>query len=312
VSSDWTGTDFYDVLGVPSDAAPEDIRKRYRELARQFHPDMAATSDPASTDRFSTISKAYEVLSNPATRDEYDQWRDRPAMPWPPAAPGFPTMSFDDLLSGEYSDLLGGLLNGYGTYPQRTGTDVSSELGISFREALDGTVVVLRLMSDTTDGATYQVTARIPPGVRDGARLRPAGQGTPGGPGQPNGDLYLTVKVAPHPVFVRTGDDVAVTVPITIPEAVLGAEISVPTPQGSSITVKIPENTPNGKTFRVRGHGVQRSDGTQGSLLVTVTLSLPTAMEEQARDAVRLLADATQGYSPRQAVFDRMRHDPRG
>ncbi|HLN78375.1 MAG TPA: DnaJ C-terminal domain-containing protein, partial [Nocardioidaceae bacterium] len=139
------------------------------------------------------------------------------------------------------------------------------------------------------------IQARIPAGVKDGQRIRIRGKGASGERGGPPGDLYVNVKVTDHPVFGRKGDNVTVTVPISFDEAVLGAEIKVPTLSGAPVTVKIPAGTPNGRTFRVRGKGVQRKDGHRGDLLVTVDVHVPAVLDEKARDAVKAYREATAG-----------------
>jgi len=137
------------------------------------------------------------------------------------------------------------------------------------------------------------ITARIPAGVKEGQRIRLRGKGAPGERGGPDGDLYVTVRVSPHPVFGRKGDNLTVTVPVGFDEAALGAEIKVPTLHGSPVTVKIPPGTPNGRTFRVRGRGVTRSDAHKGDLLVTVDVHVPARLSDEARAAVEAYRAAT-------------------
>ncbi len=139
------------------------------------------------------------------------------------------------------------------------------------------------------------IQARIPAGVKDGQRIRLRGKGASGERGGPPGDLFVTVKVLPHPVFGRKGDNLTVTVPISFDEAALGAEIKVPTLAGAPVTVKIPAGTPNGRTFRVRGKGVRRKDGHHGDLLVTVDVHVPAVLDEKAREAVQAYREATAG-----------------
>ncbi|HEX6246783.1 MAG TPA: molecular chaperone DnaJ [Nocardioidaceae bacterium] len=147
------------------------------------------------------------------------------------------------------------------------------------------------------------IQARIPAGVRDGQRIRLRGKGASGERGGPAGDLYVNVKVSPHPVFGRKGDNLTVTVPVSFDEAALGADIKVPTLNGAPVTVKIPAGTPNGRTFRVRGKGVQRKDGHKGDLLVTVEVHVPATLNEQAREAVAAFREATAGSDLRGNLF---------
>jgi molecular chaperone DnaJ len=151
------------------------------------------------------------------------------------------------------------------------------------------------------------ISARIPAGVADGQRIRLKGKGAPGERGGPAGDLYVRVHVAAHPVFGRSGHNLTVTVPVTFPEAALGAEIKVPAHRGLPVSVRIPPGTPNGRTFRVRGRGARKSDGTNGDLLVTVQVEIPKQMNGKARDALQAFRDATAGEDPREALLQRAR-----
>ena len=145
-------------------------------------------------------------------------------------------------------------------------------------------------------GTTSRVMrVRIPGGVRDGQRIRLKGKGAPGERGGPAGDLYVSVHVSPHPVFGRRGEHLTVTVPVTFPEATLGAEIKVPTLNGAPVTLKVPPGTPNGRTFRVRGRGAARPDGTRGDLLATVDIMVPQRVDGQAKEALETFRDATSG-----------------
>lgn len=143
------------------------------------------------------------------------------------------------------------------------------------------------------------MNVRIPAGVRDGQRIRLKGKGAPGERGGPAGDLYVTVNVQPHPVFGRKDEHLTVTVPVTFPEASLGSEIAVPTLNGSRVKLKLPPGTPNGRTFRVRGRGAPRPDGTRGDLLVTVEVTVPTSLKGRAKEAVEAFQEATSGEDVR-------------
>jgi molecular chaperone DnaJ len=157
--------------------------------------------------------------------------------------------------------------------------------------------------------STRTVAARIPAGVADGQRIRLRGKGAPGERGGPPGDLYVRVHVTPHPVFGRSGDNVTVTVPVTFPEAALGSEIKVPSPRGAPVSVRIPPGTPNGRTFRARGKGARRSDGTTGDLLVTVAVQVPQNLNGQARQALTDFREATAGEDPREELLRRARQE---
>jgi molecular chaperone DnaJ len=151
--------------------------------------------------------------------------------------------------------------------------------------------------------STRTIQARIPAGVADGQRIKLRGKGAPGERGGPAGDLYVRVHVTPHPVFGRSGGNLTVTVPVTVPEAALGSEIKVPSHRGVPVTVRIPAGTPNGRTFRVRGKGVRRPDGTYGDLLVTVEVMVPKNVSTKGRQALEDLREATAGEDPREELL---------
>jgi molecular chaperone DnaJ len=151
--------------------------------------------------------------------------------------------------------------------------------------------------------STRTIQARIPAGVADGQRIKLRGKGAPGERGGPAGDLYVRVHVTPHPVFGRSGGNLTVTVPVTVPEAALGSEIKVPAHRGAPVTVRIPAGTPNGRTFRVRGKGIRRPDGTYGDLLVTVELIVPKNVSTKGRKALEDLREATAGEDPREELL---------
>ena len=153
--------------------------------------------------------------------------------------------------------------------------------------------------------STRTIQARIPAGVNDGQRIKLRGKGAPGERGGPAGDLYVRVHVTPHPVFGRSGGNLTVTVPVTVPEAALGSEIKVPSHRGVPVTVRIPAGTPNGRTFRVRGKGVRRSDGTYGDLLVTIEVMVPKNVGTKGRKALEDLREATAGEDPREELLQR-------
>ncbi len=155
--------------------------------------------------------------------------------------------------------------------------------------------------------STRTIQARIPAGVADGQRIKLKGKGAPGERGGPAGDLYVRVHVTPHPVFGRSGHNLTVTVPITFPEASLGAEVKVPAHRGAPVSVRIPAGTPNGRTFRVRGKGVRRTDGTNGDLLVTVAVQVPQHVNGPARKALEDFREATAGQDPREDLLQRAR-----
>ncbi|MBW3576040.1 MAG: DnaJ domain-containing protein [Actinobacteria bacterium] len=297
------GKDHYEVLGVAEEASHEEIQRAYRRLARRHHPD-ANPGDAGAEERFKEISAAYEVLSDPVKRREYDQVRRSGH-----AAGGFDSgagtfrVTVDDLGDlggfgdlGDLGDLLGDLFGGRRPASGRQGHDLEARLDLSFEDAVFG--VTTEVQARDTAGSTRSVRVRVPAGVEDGQRIRVAGLGGPGLDDGPPGDLYVTVRVAPHALFGRSGRDLTLTLPVTYPEAALGAEVKVPTLDGEPVTVRIPPGTPTGRTLRVRGRGVPRPGGHRGDLLVTIEVAVPQRLTSQQRAAVEAMAQAMDG-SPR-------------
>ena len=316
---DWIEKDFYAVLGVTKDADATAIKKAYRKLARQLHPDQNP-GDAAAEARFKDIGEAYAVLSDPEQRQQYDQLR---AMAggarFTAGGRGGGTAGFEDVFGGMFGggangpggrvrystggaggagfeDILGGLFGGGGpgfgaTRGPQPGADLTASTTLPFRTAVEGSTISL-----SVEGRT--VNARIPAGVRDGQKIRLRGKGRPGDPGAPAGDLVITVHVEPHPVFTLDGTNLRVTVPIAFDEAALGATIEVPALDGSTVRVKVPAGTPSGRTLRVKGKGVATSKGT-GDLLVNVQVVVPQKLSAAAKEAVQAFGIATSGQDVR-------------
>ncbi|AEG45474.1 DnaJ C-terminal domain-containing protein [Isoptericola variabilis] len=313
---DWIEKDFYAALGVPKDADDATIKKAYRKLARQHHPDQNA-GDPAAEARFKEIGEAYAVLSDPEQRKQYDALRAMAgggarfsAGPGGAAGGGFedifgamfgggaPTAGgprvrysqtagagFEDILGSMFGGMggaAGGRRTGFGGPAATRGADVETSITLPFRAAVEGATVELMV-----DGRT--ITARIPPGVNDGQRIRLRGKGRPGVAGGPAGDLLITVHVEEHPVFSLDGVDLRVTVPVTFAEAALGATIEVPTLSGETVRLKVPAGTPSGRVLRVKGRGVRTSKAT-GDLLVTVQVVVPQRLSRKAKEALQAFA----------------------
>ena len=381
-TKDYLEKDYYKVLGVSKTATQDEIKKSYRKLARQYHPDTNK-GDTEAEDRFKEISEAYDVLSDTKRRKEYDEARSLGIGGFRGGQGG----GFDlgDLFgqsgggsgAGErIGDLFGGLFGRGGTTRTtpgarraRRGADVESEVALTFAEALEGITVPLRLTSEaacptcrgtgakagtvprvcpscegtgqesrnmggfslsepchechgrglvvddpceTCHGSgraqsTRTIQARIPAGVGDGQKIRLKGKGAPGENGGPAGDLYVTIKVTPHQVFGRDGDNLTVTVPVTYPELALGANISVPVHKGMPVTLKVAPGTRNGAKLRVRGKGSTRRDGTRGDLIVTVELRVPEQFDETSREALEQLRKADSGDELRQVLLQQAR-----
>ena len=296
--------DYYKILGVPKTANAEEIKKAYRKLARQYHPDI--NRKPEAEKRFKEINEANEVLSDPDKRSRYDQvgpdWARFAGGGAPPSGfrwtvngrPG--GLGADDL--GDFSDFFrtlfgqGGGLGAedlFGTRSGRraraaAGADLEAEIEITLLDAFKGADRQVEV-SDTS-GRTRKLTVRIPAGVRDGQRIRLGGQGGPGEGGGPAGDLYLRVRTRPHPLFARDGDDLRMELPVALHEALLGAEVTVPTLKGR-VSLRIPAETQNGRTIRLAGQGMPRAAGGSGDLFVTVRVALPTKLDDDEKECIR-------------------------
>ncbi|MGB8649310.1 MAG: molecular chaperone DnaJ [Mycobacteriales bacterium] len=355
---DYVEKDYYAALGVPKDAKPAEIKKAYRKLAAELHPDR----NPGGEERFKEVSEAYDVLSDETKRREYDEARTLFASG---GSPGFQG-GFDvgDLFGqgggGGFSDVFSNLFGGGGRRAApRRGADVETAITLPFVDALRGSTVPLRLTStgacDTCHGSgaapgtspktcsvcrgqgvvsrnqgsfsfaepcttcrgtghvvetpcktcagsgrqtkERTLTVRIPAGVADGQRIRLAGKGSPGERGAPAGDLLVQVTVTPHKLFGRKGNHLTLTVPVTFPEAALGANVAVPTPDGP-VTLKVPAGTKSGRTFRVKGKGFPSKSG-HGDLLVTVEVDVPATLTDAQREALEAYAAAAD-VAPRQ------------
>ena len=289
---EWIDTDYYAILGVSKDASQQEIKKAFRKLARDSHPDA---NNANSDTQFKQINKAYEVLSDKDTRKEYDHTRE---MGYFVGGPGGSQqyVRMEDLLTGDGSpfDVFGGErlseIFGRPTRRSQPGRDLSANLSLTFHEAISGVTKQVTIHGNTTK-------VKIPQGVENGSRIRLKGQGESGSRGGPSGDAYVTVRVAEHPVFSRSGSNLGITVPITFIEATLGAKIDVPTLEGS-IRLRIPSGTKTGKIFRVNGRGVQTTKDI-GDLLVTVEIIVPTELTNEQRASLKNLKDNGLNENPR-------------
>lgn len=324
-SQDWVDKDFYAILGIAKDASDADIKKAYRKLARQHHPDTNS-GNSASEKKFKDISEAYSVLSDPDERQQYDAIRAMGggARFAPHGAGSTANGGFEDLFGGlftggggrhsggfstaggippEFADLFGGGFGGaggpagYQRAPQK-GADRTATTSISFAGSIRGTTIGLR----EPDGDVIDV--RVPAGIKDGQKVRVRGKGQYGPAG--NGDLMVTVNVKPHDFYTRDGDNLRIHVPVTFPEAALGADIEVPTIDGDHVRVRVPAGTPSGRTLRVKGRGVKTSKGA-GDLLVTIDVAVPKNLNKDAEEAVKAFASATAGANVREGLAAKAR-----
>ncbi len=361
-----TRPDYYKALGVSKDASPEDIKKAYRKLARQYHPDRNPGND-AAEEHFKQVSEAHDVLADPEKRKQYDRGTGPFAAAGGPGFGGFDPSSF----SGGFGDILsnlfgGGTAGGPGRGQQRAqpGRDLETDVRISFEQAMEGAQIPLAVPTSTTcttcrgtgakpgtspeicpvchgrgveaqgqglfsisqpcsrcggsgtiitdpcstchgSGAIktvkrYRVT--IPPGVRDGSRVRLPGKGEPGRSGGPHGDLYVVTRVAESPIFKRKGDHVEVEIPITIPEAIRGATVPVPT-LGAAKKLRVPGGTKHGTVQRLRGEGPPRLNGKgRGDIHYRFVIDVPSSLSKEQAKAVDALSKVMNG-DPRAPLF---------
>jgi DnaJ-class molecular chaperone len=274
--------DPYTTLGVSKDASQDEIQKAYRRLAKKLHPDLNPGNKTAES-KFKEVSAAYDVLRDPDKRARFDRGEidasgaERPRQQyyrdfaeqegWSPYSSSAGFADFGDFSGTE--DILSEIFGRTGrASPRRRGQDVRYHLELSFLDAVNGGKQSIVL----PDGSTLDVN--IPPGTRDGQILRLRGRGRPAaGEGQ-QGDALVEVSVLPHPYFTRDGDDIYLDLPISLKEAVLGAKVKIPTPSGT-VTASIPKWSNTGRVLRLKGRGVQRSDGSRGHEYVTLKLMLP-------------------------------------
>ena len=284
-SQDWFDKDFYKILGVSKGVSEAELKKTYRKLSRQFHPDTNP-GDAKAEARFKEISEAYSVLSDKDQRAEYDQMR---AMGpgaragFGGAGGGFPGGGGNFGGAG-FEDVFANLFGGGGGFggprgPQR-GQDLTTTQTLDFIDGVKGTTIKLSLRA-----GAEPTTIKIPAGVTDGQKIKIAGKGNPSPNGGPAGDLIITVNVKSHPVFTRDGNNIRVVVPVTFAEAVLGATIQVPTLGGEPVKLKVAPGTPNGRVLRVKGRGVVTAKA-EGDLLATVEIAVPSHVSDKAKKAL--------------------------
>jgi molecular chaperone DnaJ len=279
--------DFYKTLGASKNDDQAAIKSKYRALVKDLHPDTQH-GDAAKEEKFKAVSEAYEILSDAKKRAEYDEARslfERGGFRAPTGGQG-----------GDFSDMFGGgnpqdifaNLFGGGRRGPRKGQDLQTEATISFRESVFGTTLDLRLSTDR--GQVQNISARVPTGVNDGAKIRVKGKGAAGEAGP--GDLFILLHVKPHPIFSRKGENLTITLPVTFVEAAIGADIKVPTITGDDVTVRIAPGTTNGRTLRVKGRGITKGS-TTGDLLVTVEVQVPQRVDGKALEALKKFAEET-------------------
>ncbi|MFF8883881.1 DnaJ C-terminal domain-containing protein [Streptomyces flaveolus] len=312
--------DFYEVLGVSRTASQDEIQQAYRKLARKYHPDV--NKDPGAEERFKDLNEAYSVLSDPKTRARYDRfgedfrkvpedWEERVGAGAGPgggfrarrtAGAGGPRVRYtgfgDDFAAEgvDIEDLIGSLF-GAGAAPGGVpGADQEAELPLTVEEAYRGGRRTVTLAGPTGQPRRYEVD--VPPGVIDGQRIRLAGEGGRGSGDAAAGDLYLRVRMQPHPRFRLDGRDVYVQLPVTPWEAALGATVPVPTPGGGTAKVTVPAGSSSGRRLRLRGEGMPNPRGADGNLYAELRVMVPPKLSDRERELFEELA-ATSSYDPR-------------
>ncbi len=306
--------DFYKILGMPRDASPQELKKAYRQLAKELHPDHNP-DDQDAEERFKDVSAAYTVVSDPEKRKLYDEFGEmglregfdpNAYQAATQGAGGFGGFDFGDIFGGgargggraghvefDLEDLFGGRGPGRGSYvraPQR-GADIQSQVTIDFRDAVLGCMRELSLRSAEGERT---IKVRIPAGVRKGGKIRLRGQGGVGGNGGPSGDLVLKVNVEKHPYFSMRGKQLHVRVPVTPLEAYSGAKVTVPTPEGD-VQLSIPAGSQNGSKLRLRGKGVQPKGKAQGDLIAQLEIILPEGHADEVEEALKTVDEAFEG-----------------
>jgi curved DNA-binding protein len=313
--------DYYAVLGVSESASPEDIKKAYRKLARKYHPDVSKEED--ADNKFKDVGEAYEVLKDPEKRAEYDQLRkygarqdgsfERPSG-WQSRS-GFGGGGYTEADSAQFSDFFeeifgggragagfGGGFGGQRQSMRMRGEDVHAKLALFLEEAFEGCEkqVTFNVHEPDASGRVMPrqktLKVKIPAGMKEGQHIRLKGQGAPGIGGAENGDLFIEVEYAPHPMFTVQGRDILVTVPIAPWEAALGGSVTVPT-VGSKVNVKVPKGSTSGSKLRLKGKGLPGKH--PGDQIVILQVAMPERHSEEAEELYKKLAEAEKGFNPR-------------
>lgn len=311
--------DYYKTLGLERGASEDDVRKAYRRLARKYHPDVSQEADAEA--RMRDVNEANDVLRDKEKRAAYDALADRVARGGSPEGDFRPPPDWDTGYEfhrgpgagpadhAEFSDFFSSL---FGAAERRNaarqamrarGEDHHAAIEITLEDALNGAEREISLRAQTVDAQgmpsweTRTLSVKIPPGVRPGQYIRLAGQGMPGTGGEPAGDLYLEVRIAPHPRYRIDGQNLHMTLPVTPSEAALGAQVQVPTPTGGVVEVTVPRNARNGLQLRLKGRGF--GGKTPGDLYLQLDIALPPADSDAARQAYEALAQASSSFNPR-------------
>jgi curved DNA-binding protein len=296
--------DYYQTLGVESTASDAEIKKAYRKLARQYHPDINPGNTAAEA-KFKEINEAYDVLSDKDKREKYDRFGRDWQRYGQAGEGGFDWGGYSNgggVAGADFSDFFEQLFGGAGGTTgtrggasfRANGQDVEQQVEITLEEAFSGSQRTLQFHSP--NGQPRNITVKIPAGVDTGSRVRVAGEGGPGLGGGKRGDLYLLVKVLPHARYERRGDDLHLKAPVDLYTMLLGGEVRVPVMGGKTVTLKVPAGSQNGKVHRIAGQGMPRlrTPDSRGDLFITLEVSLPTTLSDRERQLIEELRSARQ------------------
>ena len=321
--------DYYQILGIKKDASADDIKKAYRKLARKYHPDLNPGDKKAET-KFKEINEAQEVLSDPDKRKKYDQygqyWQQVGAQGGRPSGSSYSTGGFNVNTDGfnfsQYGNFeefineilgrtgggqtrssysyrtspggFGGFADGFsGGYNDTPAQDSEASIALSFSEAFNGTQKQFRIGNET-------VKVRIPPGAKTGSRLRIKGKGQASPFSGQRGDLYLNIELQPHPLFKFKGDNLVAEIPITPEEAILGSEITVPTPDGK-VTMKVPPGVNSGQSLRLKDKGWRKPNNRRSDLMVKLKIVTPEEISDTEREYYQKIQQLS-SYNPRKSL----------
>ncbi len=316
--------DYYDILGVDRSASSSDIQKAYRSLARKHHPDLAEDQESAK-EKFQQIQQAYDVLSDPEKRkmfdqfgSSYDQMGGQNPFQGGQGQNPFGDIDISQLFGqaggggnaggGGFENIFrqfggGGGAPGGGAPGGRgrrrapvPGKNIQHELTVPLNTAITGGEAHVNLRRP--GGQTESIRVKIPTGIQDGQKIRLKGQGDPSPSGGETGDLLIKVLVAKHPYFERVGNNLYVTVPVSVVEAALGAKIDVPTPEGT-VTVTVPPASSSGEKLRLRGMGVKNGSGADGDVVVELKIVLPEKLDKASNELIEKLGRLNEDHSPR-------------
>ena len=311
---------YYDILGVKKNASADEIKKAFRKQAQKHHPDAGGDEET-----FKNINEAYEVLSDPEKKKEYDRfgtvggfggqgggWPGGQA--WPGGNSRTYTYSSSNGSGGfDWGDLFSNIRNGDGAFGsnwdfninrKRKGQDLQASIELTFDEAFSGTTKRVSIKIPST-GETESVTVKVPQGAVDGGRLRFRGKGEYGANGGERGDLLVVTKVKAHPIFSRQKADVLMELPVSIDEAILGASVVVPTPDGSRVKIRVPQGTQDGRVMRVKGKGAKQLQGNGfGDLKIKVVVQIPTHLNAEQQKAIEAFRAASPSPTVLRQDFD--------